>query len=220
MSTIAVIVPVLQRPHRVRPLIDSFHEATSPKDATLYFIAQRSDMVEIEAIIAAGLTPIVVEDVDRSWAKKINRGYERTSEPWLLLGADDLAFRPGWVDVIRRLLVSHPGVIGTNDLGNSGTIDGTHSTHPLVRRSYADQLGTADEKRRICHEGYHHNYPDTEIVATARKRGLYLHEARCVIEHLHPAWGKSQHDAVYALGQSRVAQDHALFMSRKQRFGW
>lgn len=217
---IAVLVPVLARPQRVAPLLRSFTTATCSNDATLYFIAQRSDGAELAALRAADVEPILVDDSDRSWAKKINRGYEQTSEPWLLLGADDLAFHPGWVDAVRGRLRDHPGVIGTNDLGNGATMAGTHSTHPLVRRLYADICGTADERRRVVHEGYDHNFPDTELVATARGRGLYVHALDCVIEHLHPAWGKAPRDATYALGRRRVREDRALFVRRGRMFGW
>jgi hypothetical protein len=227
---IAVLVPVLARPHRVAPLLSSFRAATGECDATLYFIAQHSDTDEVAAIREAlgdvggpgnGDGLILVDDHDRSWAKKINRGYERTTESWLLLGADDLAFRPGWVDTIRGrgLLYGHRGVIGTNDLGNPGTMIGTHSTHPLVCRGYADVMGTADERLHVLHEGYDHNFPDNELVATARKRGLYIHCCECVIEHLHPAWHKGHTDATYARGQKNFFQDQKLFEARARRFG-
>lgn len=216
---IAILVPVLSRPHRVAPLLESFRRATSPNDAALYFVAQRSDHEEIEAIRACEADAILVEDADRSWAKKINRGFAATSEPWLLLGADDLAFHPGWVDSVRDRLRTYPGVIGTNDLGNSSTMNGKSSTHPFVRRSYASIFGTADERGKILHEGYDHNFPDSELVQTAKARGLYTHERRCMIEHLHPLWGKGQHDRIYQLGQRNWNADEALFKQRCRTFG-
>jgi len=217
---IAAIVPVLSRPQRVQPLVDSFRAATKDEDAAIYFVAQASDTAELAAIRAAGLEPIVVGDEDRSWAKKINRGYQRTHEPWILLGADDLSFRPGWIDVIRGELLSFEGVLGTNDLGNVATTRGQHSTHPLVRRAYADCCGTVDCRGCVVHEGYDHNFPDTELVATAKRRGLYRHRVDCIIEHLHPLWGKAKSDPVYALGQRSFTRDHDLFVSRSKRFGF
>lgn len=219
-SPIAVLVPVLSRPQNVAKLVASFRAATSPKDAVLYFVAQASDTAEVEAIRRAGFEPILVGDADRSWAKKINRGFEQTTEPWLLLGADDLSFRPGWVDVVRKLLRVHRGVIGTNDLGNGSTIRGTSSTHPLVRRKYAEICGTIDERNKIVHEGYDHNFPDTELSLTAKQRGVYIHCVRCIIEHMHPAWGKSSSDAVYLRGQSNFKQDSALFSVRAHQYRW
>jgi hypothetical protein len=220
VARIAVIVPVLSRPQRVLPLVSSFRAATAEADARIYFVAQHSDTAEVRAIRDAGLEPLLVDDGNRSWAKKINRGFEQTTEPWLLLGADDLRFHRGWVDRVRELLVSHPGVIGTNDLGNRMTAIGTHSTHPLVRRLYAKICGTADERAKVVHEGYDHNFPDTELGATARGRSLYVHRSDCIIEHLHPTWGKGKTDAVYSLGMRRWKQDQALYKHRGKQFGW
>lgn len=228
-TLIAVLVPVLSRPHRVAPLLESFRKATAPGDAALYFVAQRSDQEELDAIAdAVGIesdkavcraTAILVDDIDRSWARKINRGFEETSEPWMLLGADDLAFHTGWVDSVRGMLRTHAGVIGTNDLGNSSTMSGRSSTHPFVRRSYATVFGTIDERGKILHEGYDHNFPDSELVETAKTRGLYAHARNCVIEHLHPLWGKGQTDRIYQLGQRNWKADQALFMKRCREFG-
>jgi len=220
MPLVAVLVPVLGRPHRVRALVDSFSAATSPGDAALYFVAQSSDVEEVAAIRAAGLEPILVGDEDRSWARKINRAFERTSETWMLLAADDLRFHAGWVDSVRRLLSVHEGVIGTNDLGNPSTMQGLSSTHPLVRRKYAQVCGTADERNKVLHEGYDHNFADSELVNTAKRRGLYVHCFGCRVEHLHPAWGKGDWDPVYARGQSTYHQDGALFAARGRSHGW
>lgn len=217
---IVVLVPVLSRPTRVAPLLASFQAATAATDARLLFIAQATDVVEIGTIRTAGHTPLIVPDAEGSWANKINAGFRNTTEPWMLLGADDLQFHAGWVDAIRTRLVSHPGVIGTNDLGHSGTANGTHSTHPLVRRSYAKVMGTIDTPNQVVHPGYHHNFPDTELVATAMHRGVYLHVASCIVEHLHPYWRKGTMDSTYALGQSRFAQDYALFLQRRQQFAF
>ncbi len=217
--SIAVIVPVLRRPHRVAPLVHSFQGATAADDARIYFVAQGSDTAEVEAIRAVGLEPLIVGDEDQSWARKINRGYERTSEPWVLLAADDLRFHAGWVDAVRPMLERSPGVIGTNDLGSPDTANGNRSTHPLVRRLYAQICGTLDERDKIVHEGYHHNFPDTELVMTARCRGLYAHCAGCYVEHLHPLWGKAPHDEVYKLGMSRWHDDQQLFYQRANQFG-
>lgn len=217
---VAVLVPVLRRPHRVAPLVASFRAATAPEDAQIYFIAQHSDVEEIAAIRAAGLEPLLVGDEDQSWSRKINRGYERTVEPWILLGADDLRFHPGWIETVRDVLKSFPGIIGTNDLGSPDTASGNRSTHPLVRRLYAKICGTIDERDKICHEGYHHNFPDTELVMTARCRGVYMHARACHVEHLHPLWGKAPHDEIYKLGMSRWYDDQALFYERCNQFGF
>lgn len=214
--SIAVLVPVLGRPQRVKPLIESLRQSTD--EATIYFIANESDREEVDAIRKAEANLFLCEGV--SWAKKINFGFANTVEPWMLLGADDLKFHSGWVDRIRMNLVSKKaGVVGTNDGGNVTTFHGAHSTHPLVSRNYAMQFGTIDG-RGICCEQYHHNYVDNEIVETAKLRGQWVHEKECLIEHLHPIWGKAPHDATYIKGRERIHEDCALFAARSRRFGF
>ena len=210
MKTIAVLAPVLRRPQNVRPLIDSLNESTD--DATLYFIANDDDVAELDEIRAAGGNVILCPDV--SWAKKINYGFKNTVEPWVLLGADDIRFRPGWVETVRNDLESFYGVIGTNDLGNINTMTGTTSTHPLVNRKYVIDLGTIDVRGDVVHAGYHHNYPDTELCETAKHRGMYKHRLDCCIEHFHPAWGKAVDDEVYLLGRARLHEDSLTFAGR------
>lgn len=215
--SIAVLVPVLNRPHRVQLLMDSFSLSIRKSEAALCFIASPDDYLEVQALRAAGASYIFSEHI--SWASKINAGYRHTHDPWMLLGADDLRFQSGWIDVVRPILESGAhGVVGTNDLGNAGTIDGLHSTHPLISRAYADKFGTWDGPGAICHEGYAHNYVDNEIVQTAKQRGQWAHCKDCIVEHLHPAWGKSVHDSTYALGQSKMMQDRVTFMERLERF--
>lgn len=217
---VAVLVPVLRRPHRVAPLVQSFRDNTPAGAAEIYFIAQQSDRAELDAIATAGLEPVVVPDTDQSWARKINRGFERTSEPWVLLAADDLRFHPRWLEEARSLLLTFPGVVGTNDMGSPDTANGNRATHPFVRRAYAEICGTVDERNKICHEGYHHNFPDTELVMTAKCRGMFTHVPRCCLEHLHPLWGKAPHDEIYKLGMSRWYEDQALFYRRCTTFGF
>lgn len=216
----AVIVPVLARPHKVAPLLESLRATVTEDQARLYFVAQRSDHDEVKAIRDADANLILVGDEEQSWARKINRGYKETKEPWILLGADDIRFDPKWWSAIEDLMKSHLGVIGTNDLGHPGTIAGNHSTHPLVRRRYADVCGTVDSREKVVHDGYIHCFPDTELVATARRRRLYLHRVDCVIEHLHPAWNKGTPDRTYDFGQRHFERDRQVFIQRAARFGW
>lgn len=219
-ALIAVVCPVLNRPQNVVPLIKSLEASTL--DANLYFVVNDDDYSELDAIVAARAHHFVVPSARRSWAKKINDGYQRTHEPWILCIGDDVEFHEDWVHEIKRIISENPRarVIGTNDLGNAATMTGRASTHPLVSRAYADEHGTIDGPGAICFEGYHHNYPDTELVATARARGVYAHARYAYIEHYHPLWGKSEDDDTYKLGQSRVAEDRALFEERAQKHGW
>jgi hypothetical protein len=151
------------------------------------------------------------------WAKKINAGFEETTEDFLLLGATDLRFHPGWdANALRVAKHTGAGVIGTNDLGNVTVMRGKHSTHPLVRRAYIEQFGTVDEPGKVVHEGYQHQWVDTELVQTAMARGQWAFAKDSHVEHLHFMWRKSKRDATYDKALSTSREDHHYFSQRKR----
>lgn len=212
---LVILVPVLRRPHRVEPLIESIEAATPEKHRTL-FVCSPDDDAEREAIEHHGgeyiCTEVSYEHGD--YARKINLGYRATWEPLMFLGADDLKFYPGWFEKAAAKIADGIGVIGTNDMTNRRTRI-LHSTHSLVFRSYVDQHGTIDERHKVLFEGYHHNFVDDELVATANHRGAYAHANNCRVEHLHPMKHKAPIDPVYQHGQKRFDVDRRLFQSRE-----
>lgn len=215
MEAVAVLVPVLRRPQNVSPLVASL-ESSGAGGAELYFIADEDDTAEVDAIRAAGMEPLF-SDHGSFYAQKINAGYEQTTEPWLFLAADDVRFHRGWLQQARKLFHLFD-VIGTNDLGNRAVMAGTHSTHTFVRRSYVDDIGASlDGPGVVLHEGYEHQYCDTEMVAVAKRRQVWSPCLTSVVEHLHPFWGKAAPDDVYRIGQQASRQDSALFKARVGR---
>jgi len=220
MTEIVVIIPVLNRPERVEPLLASL--AASERAAKLrpLFVCSPGDEREIEAVSASDadwmLLPIGRGPGD--YARKINRAayHAQTMAEWLFLGADDLCFCPGWADIaLQAAIADFIEVVGTNDLGNPAVISGAQSTHSLVRSSYLER-GTIDERGKLLHEGYEHNWVDNEFVATARSRGVYIFAANAHVEHLHPSWGKGQADSTYELGMRHYHQDAQLFRAREK----
>lgn len=209
-TAMVILVPVLRRPHRVAPLLDSISAAT-PAPYRVLFIADPDDHEEHDAVRETGGELLIV---DGNYARKINAGVESTSERLLFLGADDLHFHPGWLDAAQARLTRRIGVVGTNDLGNSRVIAGRHATHFLVSRPYT-KLGTVDERGKLLHEGYHHNFVDNEFVSTAKHRHAWAHAGDAIVEHLHPHWGKSDNDATYVRGQSQFDRDRRLFQRRR-----
>lgn len=210
---IELLLPVLNRPQNAAKVVESIRAATIvPYRIT--FICSTGDDAEIEACRLTGETVIEVEGGDHEYARKINAGVIVTVADFVFLGADDLAFRPGWDRAaIHRFHATNKPVIGTNDLGNPSVMAGLHATHSLVHRSYIEQ-GSIDDPDRLLHEGYHHNWVDTEFIATAKHRDAFVFAADSVVEHLHPFWRKSADDEVYALGRRLYGQDRRLFDKR------
>jgi hypothetical protein len=218
LDTIVVLVPVYKRPHRVSALIHSF-ENSFPEAASLLFIASREDTEEIDALNEHTNMYLVLpgKHGPGDWAKKINHGYRQTNATWMLLGADDIHFRPGWDTCLRRAAKrSGKRVIGTADRNPHANPQGIYSPHPLVARSYADDYGTVDRKQQVVSEAYHHNYPDRELAATAIARDEWLFAPDAVIEHLHPGWTDTPDDATYRLGKQHGQRDYLLHQRRSR----
>lgn len=207
----AILVPVLNRPARVAPLIESIRQAT-PEAHRILFICDPDDAPEIEAVIAAGAERLMVA---AGYAGKINAGVRATTEPLLFLAADDLVFHPGWLEKATARLVRRIGVVGTNDLANPRVIAGTHATHSLVTRDYVERFGTIEQRGIALHEGYGHNWVDDEFVGTARHRNAFAFAADSIVEHRHPTWGTAPIDATYEKGQATFFEDRRLFRRRR-----
>jgi hypothetical protein len=211
-----IVVPVLARPHRVQPLLDSIWETTRLPHRVL-FVASEHDHDERRAIEATEADVLVVPDARGTYPCKINDAYRSSDEPLIFTAADDLLFHTGWLEAALAKMTDGVGVVGTNDLGNPRVIEGRHSTHSLVARSYCDQPGgSADLHETVLHEGYSHWFCDDELVQVAQLRGVYAHATDSHVEHLHPFFGKAPRDGTYAKGSERKRADARCFHRRSR----
>lgn len=215
---LVILVPMLGRPHRVRPLLDSIEQATPA--ANVLFLLSSNDTKVRRAVSETGraFRELPYRSVG-DYATKINTGVAVTSEPLLFTGADDLKFWPGWLDAALAALAPGVGVVGTNDLGNPRVLSGDHATHFLVTREYA-QLGTIDRPGSgiLLHPEYPHEFVDDEFVGTAKLRGAWAMAIDSHVEHLHPHWGKAPTDALYQQQPHRMRLGQAIY--RRRRLLW
>ena len=206
-----VLVPVLRRPHRVAPLLDSLDGQRT------LFICSPDDIEEQAAVKAAGADMIVIDRPPQpgDYARKIQAGYEATDEPLVFLGADDLCFHSGWLDAARAKLTEGVGVVGTNDLGSKRVMAGNHATHSLVTRDYVERHGTIDQPGQVLHEGYPHEFVDDEFVQTAMFRDAWAFAVDSHVEHLHPNWNKAPTDPLYDQQRRRMDRGRRLYKRRQ-----
>lgn len=150
------------------------------------------------------------------YARKVNFAYARTTEAFMFLGADDLHFHPGWLEAaMAEMADPRIGVVGTQDLAPTERArTGEHATHCLIRRAYIDAHGTIDERGKVLHEGYPHEYVDDELVGTAKARHAWAFAHGSIVEHLHPSWGKAPTDPLYRAQQRRMSAGRGIYRRR------
>jgi hypothetical protein len=217
MSTLVdVLVPVLGRPHNARPFMESLGTETRVK---VWVIGEFSDPDTCAAWRELDCN-VIVHPTAHTFAEKVNAGYPFGTAPFVLLVGDDCRFTDGWLDqAMGTASLSRAAVIGTNDESNRRVVRGSHTCHPIIRRSYIDFTGASwDGPGIVCHEGYRHNYVDDELVTVAKQRGVWVFSPKCVIRHLHPVWGTAENDATYRHGNEHRDADRALFNSRRERY--
>lgn len=226
LMELAVLVPVLNRPQNVAPLVESFL-AGCPADSYLDFLVDVDDTAEWETVKAVtDWQRVGWHQATGSWPKRINFGALENEADWYLCAADDIRFTPGWWEATAGSRgVSACGVIGTNDQmldgtgGNPRVQTSDLTIHPLVRATYIRDYGTIDEPGKVVHDGYHHWCCDDELLWTAKIRGAYAYCPDAHIEHLHPYWGHGQMDATYRAGEANAEADLALWKSRAPLLG-
>lgn len=211
--SVAILVPLLRRPHRVAPLVESI-EAATPEEHRTLFLCTTTDQAVIDAVDAVHGERLLVDYMPGDYARKINAGYRATTEPLMFLAADDLRFHAGWLQAATAALTGQVGVVGTNDLCSKRVMRGEHSTHSLVTRAYVDEFGTIDEPGKVLHEGYPHEFVDDELVQTAISRGAFVSARDSVVEHLHPMVGKAPMDDLYAQQAARMKSGRRLYQRR------
>lgn len=201
---IAVLVPVLDRPHRADPLARNLRACTP--DARLVFICDPGDAAQIKASSLAG--EVLIHQ--GGYASKINAGCRETTEPLVALAADDVMFQAGWLKAAERHIERGAQVVGLNDLRKRPT---DHATHFVLTREYAG-LPTIDGQPGPLFDGYRHNFPDRELIETATKRGVYTYAPDAIVEHRHHLDGNAPLDATYEKGLQTFHDDRRLFRRR------
>lgn len=218
-------IPVLGRPQRVRPLVESIQASEGNVRLRPLFIVSTSDGEERSAIIDSDVEYLIADWLPErgDFAKKMNLAVSSTSEEWFLAGADDLTFQPNWADIAIAVAKStEKHFVATNDCANPLVVRGKHATHPLVHRSYLE-LGTIDEPGKLYHENYSHQCVDNEATGTAMYRDEYVFAQFSVVQHNHPIFPRNgvrvPMDATYEKGMRDGKEDIALLRTRQHLWG-
>lgn len=205
--SLVVLVPVLARPWRVQTTLDAFN--TTVPDARVLFIATPGDQAEQKALVRADADVIYV---DGTYPTKIRAGLEHASSTLVFTGADDIVPQKGWFQAARSKMADPIQVVGVNDMIDRRR---EHATHFLMTREYAQEPLLDGSPGPFCDE-YFHWRVDDELIATAKKRGVYAYAGDSYCRHDHPMVNRAPDDPTYQLGRMRVRQDNRVFLQRER----
>ena len=212
-NKVAVLIPTLGRPHKLKENVDNLFDVTGRDEIDIVFIVEPEDTASIDA--AGELDALlIVNKRSKNYAGAINTAVNELDHRYFYAAADDFNFHPNWLPPLLEKSKQY-GVVGSDDLGNPNVKAGNFAVSYLVSRWYLPYacIGYPD---CLVYEGYKHNYTDTDVCQTAIHRGQYSFCAESVVEHMHPAWGKSEFDKTYerSLDQTLMNIDDAEFMRR------
>ncbi len=219
--TLVALVPVLDRPQNLRPLVESFAASLVGENvrAHMLFLVNPDDHRELAELRTQGLEHMVVPWPNGrcDYARKMNYGIHETIDDWVLLAADDLRFHPGWFRAaVDAHIRSGKLVVGTNDMVNPRVKAGEHATHPMLHRDYV-KFGTVDDPTVVLHEGYAHNSVDVEFCETAMSRDQWVFAHDSLVEHRHPTFDRTvRRDKTYTKGLRFALEDKRLVNARRR----
>ena len=214
METIAIIIPTMFRFARIPKILENIKRTTKTPHK-VYFVIESIDE---ETILAArGIGADFMINHGGTYVSAINLAYESTTEPYLMLAADDVVFTEGWDKKMLAKFTNGIGIVGHYDDWPIGKT-GKHGSHLMVSRKYIKDFGGVEgQVGTIYYSGYNHYQCDIETEQTAMKRVAYA-QSDAVIDHNHWINGKAEKDECYVNGLRSLAADTALYNRRRKNF--
>lgn len=218
-AELAIVVPTRGRARLLHDLIANIR-VTTPDVYELYFVVD-SDDGETAAVLADEMDEhirVIVVAERATLPVKSNVALAVTDHPLVFIANDDVKFHDDWYPAVKQeFRRTDAGVVGTNDLHNPDVCEGNMATQFLITRAYIERGGAGEQV--LFHEGYHHNFIDTELCWVAQIRGSYAHAHDSIVEHVHPDWGLREPDETDRIGgRMNGEQDEALFTARIDMF--
>jgi len=211
--SVSIIIPTRQRLDRLLHTITSLRDAGATGLTELVIVVDNDPEI-YDYLKAKHLADILIYNTERleavaSW----NTGAAMANGDYLFTGADDIIFKPGWLDrALEAMQSRNYGVVAINDMHNGP--DGP-ATHVLINRQFSrDHLGGV-----LWCPHYVHYFIDTEVKIRAATIGRFHWCKEAIVEHQHPAAGKAKNDSLYQESQKWWEQDERTFNER-QKAGW
>jgi len=213
MARTAILIPSLGRAQYVKRVVANVDANTPEPHEQLWCYS--GEEYETEACTSDVKRIRDDDDPDKRYVTRMNklaRWAVELSFDFIFFGSDDVIHHPFWLRYALKVFdeVENAQVVVVNDLRNP------NGTQAVVRTSYLP-LAVFDDPTAAFHDGYQHNFADTEMFLTAAERGVIYRSMDSHVEHLHPLHkGSNQRkwDQTYADAQSQWNIDAALFHER------
>jgi glycosyltransferase involved in cell wall biosynthesis len=191
-SPVSVLLPTMGRPDRVEACIRDLIDC-SVGHALQIIVAVDADEETADRLDCPYPEGVEVlldySDECRGSAQAWNDALAHATGDPIVLAADDLIFKPGWLDAALGKLAEFPdgwGLVGFND-GHWGEELSTH--YLMSRRLIVEVFGG------VVSWGYEHSFTDREANERARNAGRYAWCEDAHVYHAHWLFGDRPQDA-------------------------
>jgi len=206
---VAIFVPTVDRPEKVERLLKSLEESTPREDYQVYVMTKNQDTLAVAK--KYGATSVLDVNDDIRCATRMNYLLKHTKEPFIFTGSDDIIFRKDWIYEAKQFIAKGYKIISVNDRFNP------NGTNFLVERKYIEEhSGCLDVKGVLFYPGYQHNFCDTELIASAKKRNVFAYAVKSIVEHEHWLNHKRQLDHSDMWARARFEIDKKTFEERSK----
>lgn len=183
----SVLLATTGRPDAAECVVSEIRATTRPLRVEI--VAAVDADSETRRRLGPKVEQLSYSDEYRGCSRAWNDALARATGELFVLAADDLRFKPGWLETALEEMSRFPdgwGMVGFND-GHWGP---ELSTHYLVHRRFViEVLGGV-----IAWEHYKHSFNDVEINERARNSGRYTWCAHARVNHVHWLFGDRPQD--------------------------
>ena len=212
---ISIIIPTLNRPYQLINSLVKLEATTEGIPIEIVVIVDEGDEITLENVktfcewsITArkNITHILqVVKGSPSPVEKWNSGAMRSSGEWLVLGADDLDWSPGWLR--KSLDTSNKGFLALRDFNLS---EKNFEPHYMATREWLKEFNGGV----LTIPWYMHWGCDLEIARRAQRAGHYVVSA-AILPHEHYLWNLAPNDTTYEKAKPHLRSDLDKFNERE-----
>lgn len=214
MADLTVLVPTRGRVQSSVRLFQAFRE-TCTADTELIFVISADDPAHDDyywALTQAGSRAITVEVDKPGVVAPLNAGFDALKGslgPFIgFMGDDHLPKTSGWdSELLKELKSLKTGIAYGNDLLQGENLP----TAVFMTTDIPNTLGF------MVPPTLSHFYLDNVWLDWGRGIEKIAYRDDVIIEHLHPANGKSRQDAIYRLSKPLLTQDESEYAAYKEK---